>query len=331
MKKTATFFLAVLFCSLIFASCSHKTEFVEPSLNLDEIDANQIYQNPVLSGHADPDVLLHNGTYYLYSTGGYGGYQVFTSQDLANWTLAGIAVAPNLWGIYTNYRAPDVEYLYGKFYMVVSCNETLGLAVSDSPLGPFVEAHDNFFFDNTIDGHLFVDDDGSVYLYYVSWRIDHTYGIYGVKLNEQMMPILETETLLLVPQDDWEKHQAGVVEGPYVRKREGIYYLTYSGSHYESKNYAVGYAISDTPLGSYSRYKGNPILIGNDKVSGTGHHCITTSLDGSELWIVYHRHNSDTHVHQRKICIDRIRFREVDNEPDIIEVLGPTTTPQMKQ
>lgn len=295
------------------------------------IGADQIYQNPVLDGYADPDVLLYEGTYYLYATGNGQGYQVYTSKDLVDWTLAGTAVAPNLWGVSTNYWAPDVEYINGKFYMVVSCNENLGLAVSDSPLGPFREAHDRLFFDCTIDGHLFVDDDGSVYLYYVSWRSGHTYGLYGTKLDENMMPIPETEKLLLVAKDKWEKHQAGVVEGPYILRRNGLYYLTYSGSHYESKNYAVGYAISESPLGDYERYKGNPILIGNDQVSGTGHHCVTTSLDGSEMWIVYHQHATTTNIHPRKVCIDRLYFREADKGPDVLEVIGPTTTPQVRQ
>jgi len=295
------------------------------------IGAEQVYQNPVLDGYADPDVLLYEGTYYLYATGGPGGYQVYTSKDLVDWTLAGTAVTPNLWGVSSSYWAPDVEYINGKFYMVVSCNENLGLAVSDSPLGPFREAHDQLLFDHTIDGHLFVDDDGSVYLYYVSWRSGHTYGLYGTKLDGNMMPILETEKLLLVATEEWEKHQSGVVEGPFVLKRNGLYYLMYSGSHFQSKNYAVGYAISESPLGDYERYQENPILIGNDKVSGTGHHCVTTSLDGSELWIVYHQHASTTSVEIRKVCIDRLYFRESENGPDVLEVVGPTTTPQLKQ
>jgi GH43 family beta-xylosidase len=299
--------------------------------NEEVIGVDQIYQNPVLDDHADPDVLLYKGTYYLYATESSPGYRVYTSNDLVDWTLAGTAVEPNLWGVSTNYWAPDVEYINGKFYMVVSCNGNLGLAVSDSPLGPFREAHDRLLFDCTIDGHLFVDDDGSVYLYYVSWRSGHTYGIYGTKLDGNMMPIPETEKLLLVPKDWWEKQQSGVVEGPYILKRNGLYYLTYSGSHYESKNYAVGYAISESPLGDYERYKGNPILIGNDKISGTGHHCVTTSLDGSEMWIVYHQHATTMSIHPRKLCIDRLYFRETDKGPDILEVIGPTTTPQMRQ
>ena len=299
--------------------------------NEEVIGPDQIYQNPVLNDYADPDVLLYEGTYYLYATGTVPGYNVYTSKDLVDWTLAGTAVDPNLWGISNNYWAPDVEYINGKFYMVVSCNEHLGLAVSDSPLGPFREAHDQLLFDGTIDGHLFVDDDGSVYLYYVSWRSGHTYGLYGTKLDENMMPIPETEKLLLVAKEEWEKHQSGVVEGPYMLKRNGLYYLTYSGSNYESKNYAVGYAISESPLGDYERYQGNPILIGNDKVSGTGHHCVTTSLDGSELWIVYHQHASTANIHPRKVCIDRLYFREADYGPDILEVIGPTRTPQLRQ
>ncbi len=299
-----------------------------PPLTVTLSEPDRTYQNPVLANYADPDVLLYDGTYYLYATGNSRGYRVYTSKDLAEWRFAGQAVTPDLWGIEVSYWAPDVAYIDGKFYMVVTCDEKLGLAVSDSPLGPFREAHDSVFFERTIDGHLYVDDDGTVYLYYVSWRENHAYGIYGVQLDENLYPVLDTETLLMVPEEEWEKQQSPIVEGPFILKRKGIYYLTYSGSHYESKNYAVGYATSTAPLGSYVRYEGNPILIGNDKVSGTGHHCITTSLDGEELWIVYHQHCSTTQIHERKICIDRIRFCEAENGYDILEVFGPTTIPQ---
>lgn len=285
------------------------------------------YTNAIYDEYADPDVLLYDGTYYLYATGG-SGYMYHTSKDLVNWKKGGIAVKPNLWGITKNYWAPDVEYINGKFYMVVSCDEHLGIAVSDSPKGPFSALHENVLYDSSIDGHLFVDDDGTVYLYYVSWRSGHTYGIYGVQLDENMQPIADTEKLLITATQSWETQQSPVAEGPYMLKHNGIYYLTYSGSHYESIHYAVGYATSDSPLGKYKKYDLNPIMKGNTQIHGTGHHCITTTPDGSEMVIVYHCHNSLTAVQVRKICIDRIRFSPVEGEMDRLEVYGPTVVQQ---
>lgn len=295
--------------------------------DVDKKSSTAYYTNAVYADYADPDVLLYDGTYYLYATGG-SGYIVHTSKDLVNWKAGPTVVNPNLWGITKNYWAPDVEYINGKFYMVVSCDEHLGLAVSDSPTGQFKALTENYLYEKTIDGHLFVDDDGKVYLYYVSWR--STYGIYGVELDENMNPIAKTEKRLITPTEEWEKDQGNVTEGPYMLKHNGIYYLTYSGSHYQSKDYAVGYATSDKPLGNYEKYDLNPIMKGNSQIYGTGHHCITTTPDGSEMIIVYHCHNSVTAVQQRKICIDRIRFSPVAGEKDRLEVYGPTVTRQEK-
>ncbi len=282
------------------------------------------YTNAIYDNYADPDVLYYDGTYYLYGTGG-SGYTVHTSRDLVNWKAGRRVLTPNLWGITKNYWAPDLEYINGKFYMVVSCDEHLGIAVSDSPTGPFVATSENYLFEKTIDGHIFVDDDGKIYLYYVSWR--STYGIYGVELDKNMKPV-GAEKRLITPTEDWEKKEGNVTEGPYMLKHNGIYYLTYSGSHYKSIDYAVGYATSNKPLGTFTKYELNPIMKGNTQIHGTGHHCITATPDGKEMIIIYHCHGALNGVGQRKICLDRIRFAPVDGDIDRLEVYGPTITRQ---
>ncbi len=289
------------------------------------------YTNTVFDGYADPEVFYHQGKYYLYATGNGKGYRVHVSEDLVNWkTQSKLAVEPGLWGQNEKYWAPDVEYINGKFYMVVSCNEHLGIAVSDSPLGPFVANSQEALYSQTIDGHLFVDTDGTVYLYFVSWGGGRSYGIYGVKLDENMTPVKNTERSIIKPTEDWEKQDGlgSITEGPYMLKHNGTYYLTYSGSHFKSKNYAVGYAVSDKPLSGFKKYADNPIMIGNSKVSGVGHHCITTTPDSKEMIIVYHCHNTVNQVETRKICIDKMRFTPVKGGIDRLEVYGPTTTPQ---
>ena len=123
-------------------------------------------------------------------------------------------------------------------------------------------------------------------------------------------------------------HDGRVTEGPYMLKQNGIYYLTYSGSDYQSHDYAVGYAISQSPLGSYQKYTLNPIMIGNSAISGTAHHCIIPLPDRKEMLIVYHCHDSLYQIHERDICIDLIRFAPTKEGVDRLEVYGPTVTPK---
>lgn len=64
-------------------------------------------------------------------------------------------------------------------------------------------------------------------------------------------------------------------------KKEGVYYLVYSANHFESKNYGVGYATSNSPMGPWKKYEGNPILQHADGLMGTGHGAPFCCKDGS--------------------------------------------------
>ncbi len=132
--------------------------------------------------------------------------------------------------------------------------------------------------------------------------------------------------MLLKPDKAWEQQGEGITEGPSMLKHNGVYYLTYSGSHYKNKNYAVGYAISNSPLGSYEKYSGGPFLSYTKDVYGPGHHSFITV--GGELFIVYHAHNTTTAFEGRNICIDRVRFAPTASGIDRIEMYGPTRSRQ---
>lgn len=286
---------------------------------------------------ADPYVLYHDGLYYLYGTGGSDGIKVYMSKNLAVWTAA--RGASNGYALHKDdvfgdkwFWAPEVYYIEerNKFYMFYSANERISVAESDSPLGPFVQsAEQQKPFHNTgeIDTHLFVDDDGKMYLYYV--RFTNGNEIWVAEFNDDMHSIKEeTLTYCFGPSQAWEQVQARVNEGPFVLKHNGIYYLTYSGNHYESPKYAVGYATSNSPIGPWKKYDGNPILIGNDKIQGVGHHSFITKPSGCQ-YIIYHAHNSMQSIHARKMCIDTYEFvPSTDGSPDVLKVNGPTTISQ---
>lgn len=318
-----------------FQNKTQQTAFdnVAVSSYADQPVTGPTYQNPIVPDLADPDVLYHGGTYYLYGTTTNeeaGGIKVYTSTDLTNWTDKGLAMkmGPKNWGA-SGFWAPDMIERDGKFYMYYTANEHLCDAVSDSPLGPYEQKEVGPMHWDTkeIDAHVFKDDDGQYYLYFVRFTDGNV--IWGAKLNDDMRSIDEsTLTQLLVPSQPWEQDMARVNEGPYMLKKDGTYFLTYSGAHFESKMYGSGYATSKSPLGPYQKYKNNPIMQSNSIVHGTGHHGITVSPDGTEMFMVYHQHFNLTQANPRKFSIDRVRFAKDEDGQTVLEVHGPTVTPQ---
>ncbi|MFD1430249.1 glycoside hydrolase family 43 protein [Lacticaseibacillus mingshuiensis] len=291
------------------------------------------YQNPVLANVADPDVLLFNGLYYLYPTTTdkeVGGIKVYTSRDLVHWQDRGLAMrgGDQNWGTH-GFWAPDVTDFNGQFIMTYTAEEHLCIAVSDDPLGPFVQPHFGPLHPATkeIDAHVFVDDDGQAYLYFVRFTAGNV--IWGAQLTPDRLGIEEdTVVELLWPSQPWEKQMGDVNEAPFVLKHEGQYLLTYSGSHFASPSYGVGLAIGEAPLGPFVKHADNPILHGTELVHGPGHHTFAWSPDGSELFILYHVHADATHANPRKMAIDRAFFaKDADGRPRLI-INGPTSDPQ---
>ena len=290
------------------------------------------YQNPLRPG-ADPFILAHDGKYYLYFTGYFcdipDGYKVFVSDDMSSWEDGGYCLRKeDVMGDF-GFWAPEITEKDGKFYMVYTSEEHLGIAVADSPMGPFKQTEKKWLSEKkTIDGHFFVDDDGTTYLYYV--RLGQGNRIFAAKMSEDLMTLdEENEVLLIFAEEEWELRQSRVTEGPFVLKHNGKYYLTYSANHTKSPDYAVGYAVSDKPLGPFKKFAGNPILKRNEFVNGPGHHSFTVSKNGGELVCVYHTHHSLDEFVPRMVCVDRAEFiKAEDGGDDVLTVHGPTVTPQ---
>lgn len=302
---------------------------------LAEASLQASYKNPVQNGCADPVVLKHDGTYYLYCTDSTThpdmpiGIRVFQSVDLVHWDDKGYALKKeDSWGS-DRFWAPDIVEKDGTFYLYYAAETRICVATAKHPLGPFRQKVKAPMEPESIriDAHVFQDDDGQYYFYYVHFNQGNE--IWGGKLNDDMMTV-DSSSLrrMIAPDQPWERQQAAIAEGPEIIKHEGIYYMTYSGSHFESPDYAVGYATSKSPLGPWEKSPWNPVMKSTTYAHGTAHHCLTTSPDGTENFIVYHRHHSLTETEPRQLSIDRFRFVPVDNGPDRIEVLGPTSSPQ---
>ena len=131
------------------------------------------------------------------------------------------------------------------------------------------------------------------------------------------------------PMHAWERYgemneYPGVawIEGPWIIKRNGIYYLEYSASGTQWKTYAEGYYTATSPLGPYSYAPNNPLLRKTEGlVTGTAHGSIVKGPD-NELWQFYTIVLSNP-PGGRRIGMDRVRF---DKEGQMYVTV--TDTPQ---
>jgi beta-xylosidase len=298
------------------------------------------YTNPLaIPEHiADPFVFREGDTYYLYGTSARDGLLVWTSGDLVNWQPRGHALTRtnDAWAR-RDFWAPELFKHRDKYYLHFTANHgnrqdpirRLVLAEGDSPLGPFREVKAPWFEPryDTIDGHVFRDRDGQLYLYSVYLPQPpevEAFQIHVRKLDENLVPSAESK-MCVTASEPWEgKH---VNEGPFVLRHGDDYLLTYSGMPYTSPDYAVGLATAKSPLGPWKKSAQGPILKRAAGVSGPGHHCFIESPDGKELFIVYHVHKyQDRPGDPRVMAIDRVRI--VDGNPPTMKVIGPTTQPQ---
>jgi xylan 1,4-beta-xylosidase len=268
-------------------------------------DAADNYRNPVIDENlADPVVIFHDGTYYLYATGevdGDNGYRAYTSKDLVHWERGPVVFRPGQPHVW----APDVwrDPGSGRFYLYYTADQTVGVAEAASPLGPFTVRRK--LFDHAIDAHLFRDDDGRLYLYFVA--------LPGFRITLQPMagptePAGEPKAVLQ-PESDWETRNGRVTEGPWMIKHGGRYYLLYSGSGANTPDYAVGYATSTSPMGPFTRAEHNPILHRAEGLFGPGHGCAIRDRDG-DWWFIYHQKRTARRQWDRFICLDRLHFDE---------------------
>ena len=276
--------------------------------------------NPLDVKFGDPYVLLaSDGHYYMYGTGGVeDGFGCYASDDLVSWAYQGQVYAgntPDSWAE-SCFWAPEVYEKDGKYYMFFSANWKvnptaelenfrIGVAVSDSPTGPFLEMSDGPLFDPgypIIDANVFFDEDGRCYMYYSRCCYKHPVEsdvsrwakekglydqveeswIYGVEISPDFTGVIGEPVLLLCPpkgmgdpQTEWESRSVTAgeanrrwTEGSFLIKRDGIYYMMYSANFFGGENYAVGYATSDSPLGPYVKSPDNPVLEKNTTEGG---------------------------------------------------------------
>ncbi len=257
---------------------------------------------------ADPSILYYDGTYYAYGTSSDAGFEAYYTEDenLKQWKrhprliLARNDSYGDRW-----FWAPEVYYNSANktFYLYYSAEEHICVATGPSPLGPFTQTvKEPMRSEKSIDSSLFIDDDGTPYLFFVRFTDGNV--IWAAELEDDLMTIKEeTLTRCITASLPWETVQAKVAEGPSVLRRGDTYYMLYSANHYENVNYGVGYATAASPLGPWTKSDGNPIFQKPKAgLVGTGHGAPFVDAEG-KLRYVFHAHSSTTAIHPRKMYI----------------------------
>ncbi len=274
--------------------------------------------NPVFTHKytADPAALVHNDVLYVYTgqdTGDGRGYNmpnwlVFSTEDMETWYEhpVPLRVTDFKWAKDNSAWASEVVERNGKFYWYVSTEhasvhgKAIGVAVSDTPTGPFVDARGSALVTNDmttkwtniswddIDPTVFIDDDGQAYMFWGNVQC------YYVKLKDNMIE-LDGE---IMPVD-----LPHFTEAPWIHKRGDWYYLSYAAWFPEKTVYAMSKSIH----GPWE-YKGilNEVA-GN---SNTNHQAIVEFK--GEWFFVYHNGSIPTAggSYLRSVCIDRLYYNE---------------------
>lgn len=261
--------------------------------------------NPMLPGDKpDPHIAVLDGKYWLYPTGG-GQFRAYSSFDLTNWVDEGVVLdlGPGVSWTDRNGWAPAIVFRNGKYYFYYSANgpapdSKIGVAVGDSPRGPFVDKGTPLVHSTStveaIDPMVFVDDDGQAYLYYGGSAGSN---LAIVKLNADMTSLAGTPVV---------RTPSYFTEAPFMHKRNGTYYLTYSNGRWYDASYNVRYATATSPMGPWT-YRAQ-ILSSNTEDKGPGHHSVL-QRPGTDQWhLVYHRWENNNFSAGRSTAIDRLTY-----------------------
>ena len=303
--------------------------------------------NPILKGwYADPEAIIFGNEYWIYPTYSdhFGNldasekfsddqlnsrkkeiyppfliqtfFNAFSSKDLITWEKHShvLDIKDIKWASYAVW-APSIIFANNKYYLFFGANDIksdielggIGVATSDKPEGPFIDALGHPLIGNfhngaqPIDQFVFQDSDGEFYMYYGGWRHCNI-----VRLSKDLL------SLILFADGEMYKEitPENYVEGPFVFRRNSKYYLMWSEGDWTGPDYSVSYAIADLPAGPFKRI--GKILQQDPKIAtGAGHHSVI-NIPGTDDWyIVYHRRPLNTNNgNQRETCIDRMFFDE---------------------
>lgn len=314
MKIQKTYLFLMLL--VVISACKTRTTN-QIVVSADTVENQKLkINNPIIKEKytGDPAALVYKDNVYLYAghdeaPNDFNFYKmnewlVYSSSDMVNWEehTVPLKVSDFTWAKADAWASQVIER-NGKFYWYVTVEhsaingKSIGVAVSDSPTGPFKDAlgkalitndmttHTNIGWDD-IDPTVMIDDDGQAYLFWGNTVCHY------VKLKENMLELDGPIKTINLP---------NYTEAPWIHKKKGWYYLSYAYQFPEK----IAYAMSKSINGPWE-FKGilNEI-VGN---SNTNHQSII-EFKGKDYFI-YHNGSIQPHggSFRRSVCIDYLFY-----------------------
>lgn len=280
-------------------------------------------QNPIIQTMytADPAPMVYNNRVYVYTTHDedestwftMNNWKVYSTNDMVNWTDHGVILSYSdfEWGKGDAWAAQCVEK-NGKFYLYVPMisktnnRGAIGVAVGDSPFGPFHDPLGKPLVQSEwgdIDPTIFIDDDGQAHMYWGNPKLKY------VKLNEDM--ISYSGDIIEVPmtaasfgkREGNPERPTKYEEGPWLYKRNSLYYLFWPGGPLPE---FIGYSTSKSPQGPWT-YGG--IVMPAEGKSFTNHPGVI-DFRGKTYFFYHNGALPGGSGFTRSVCVEELKFNK---------------------
>ena len=297
-----------------------------------------VAQNPFVQTWftSDPAPLVHDGTMYVYTGHDEDGadffwmqeWRVYSTQDMVNWQDHGspLALESFSWADDRAWAGQTIER-DGKFYWYICAHSRLsrgmaiGVAVSDSPTGPFRDAIGKPLFENGswdhIDPTVMIDDDGQAWLMWGNPRV------YYLKLNRDMISYSgELGTLNMTEEGfgsplrdervQGKEYKDSYVEGPWLTKRNGIYQLLYAAGGVPEH---ISYSTAPSPIGPWT-YAGEIMPLCDTK--SFTNHCGVADYKGHSYFFYHTGKLPNGGGFGRSVAVEEFKYNADGSFPTIM-------------
>lgn len=270
-RSTTSGFRATTYCNPLILDYTYK---------ITESDKDISYR----SG-ADPAVVSFRGDYYMFVTRAMG---YWTSNDLTEWHF----ITPQRW-YFQGSNAPAAHNFRDRLlYATGDPSGTMSLLYTGDPKKGDWQAVPALLH-NLQDPDFFIDDDGRAYMF---WGSSNRLPIRGEELDPQHRFLAKTRPIELFHRDEaqhgWERFGAnhddpklaGYIEGAWLTKHDGTYYMQYAAPGTQWNTYGDGVYTASSPLGPYTYAPNNPVSYKpGGFINGAGHGS-TVAGPGGQYW-----------------------------------------------
>ncbi|HEV8283137.1 MAG TPA: family 43 glycosylhydrolase [Chitinophagaceae bacterium] len=289
-------FLMLVVCVVVsIASRAQQTTICNP-MNL---SYRFCLDTPSRREAADPTMVVYKSEYYLFASKS-GGY--FHSTDLIHWDLITTNDLP------LEDYAPAAVVMNDTLYFMASHGAPLTIYKTADPKSGKWQAANSSFPIGMVDPDLFVDNDGRLFFYYGCSNVNP---IYGVELDTKTLnPIGKPAALFNSNKKTygWERKgdynnlgENPWIEGSWMTKHDGKYYLQYAGPGTEFKSYSDGVYISDKPLGPFTLANHNPASYKPQGFAAGAGHSSTFQDKYGNYWHISTMTISQKHMFERRL------------------------------